>query len=127
MNYICICHEKINNLLSAKSATGLQPTTKINSMCLRGLLYVQKVLCSEGPMFIRFYIQKVLCSDIFVQKVLCSESTGDYLSVPIGHTTLLRLALHGHMARSYLFRGLKKNIYHIIFNVVLIHTSVTVA
>ena len=45
-------------------------------------------LCSEELMFRRFYVQKVLCSKIFVQKVLCLESTGDYLSVPIGHTTL---------------------------------------
>ena len=43
-------------------------------------LYVQKVLCSEGPMCRRFYVQKVLCSEIFVQKVLCLESTGDYLN-----------------------------------------------
>ena len=50
--------------------------------------YVQKVLCSEGPLFRRSYAQKVLCSKIFVQKVLCLESTGDYLSVLIGHTTL---------------------------------------
>ena len=50
--------------------------------------YIQKVLCSEGSMFRRFYVQKVLCSEIFVQKVLCLESTCDYLSVPIGHTTL---------------------------------------
>ena len=50
--------------------------------------YVQKVLCSVGPMFRRFYIQKVLCSEIFVQKVLCLESTGDDFSVSIGHTTL---------------------------------------
>ena len=52
-------------------------------------LYVQKVLCSEGSIFRRFYVQKVLCSEIFVQKVLCLESTGDYLSVLIGHTTLV--------------------------------------
>ena len=50
--------------------------------------YVQKVLYSEGSMLRRFYVQKVLRSEIFVQKVLCLESTGDYLSVPIGHTTL---------------------------------------
>ena len=50
--------------------------------------YVQKVLCSEGSIFRRFYVQKVLCSEIFVQKVLCLESTGDYLSGPIGHTDL---------------------------------------
>ena len=49
-----------------------------------------KVLCSEGPLFRSFYVQKVLCSKIFVQKVLCLESTGDYLSVPIGPTTFLR-------------------------------------
>ena len=50
--------------------------------------FVQKVLCSEGSMFRRSFVQKVLCSKIFVQKVLCLESTGDYLSVPTGHTTL---------------------------------------
>ena len=50
--------------------------------------YVQKILCSEGSIFRRFYVQKVLCSEIFVQKDLCLESTGDYFSVPIGHTTL---------------------------------------
>ena len=33
-------------------------------VCFSGLqLYVQKVLCSEGPMFRRFYVQKVLCSE----------------------------------------------------------------
>ena len=51
-------------------------------LCSEGPLfrrsYVQKVLCSEGSIFRRFYIQKVLCSEIFVQKVLCSESRGDY-------------------------------------------------
>ena len=61
-------------------------------LCSEGPLfrrsYVQKVLCSEGSIFRRIYVQKVLCSEIFVQKVLCLESTGDYLSVPIGHTTL---------------------------------------
>ena len=42
-------------------------------------LYVQKVLCSEGPLFRRFYVQKVLCSEgsifrrFYVQKVPCSE------------------------------------------------------
>ena len=47
-------------------------------------LYVQKVLCSEGPMFRRFYVQKVLCSEgpmlrrFYIQKVLCSESRGDH-------------------------------------------------
>ena len=40
--------------------------------------YVQKVLCSEGPIFRRFYVQKVLCSEkmakrSYIQKVLCSE------------------------------------------------------
>ena len=63
-------------------------------LCSEGPLfrrsYVQKVLCSEGSIFRRFYVQKVLRSEIFVQKVLCLESTGDYLSVPIGHTTFLR-------------------------------------
>ena len=48
--------------------------------------YVQKVLCSEGSIFRRVYVKKDLCSEIFVQKVLCLESTGDKLSVPIGHT-----------------------------------------
>ena len=44
-------------------------------------LYVQKVLCSEGPMFRRFYVQKVLCSEgsmfrrFYVQKVLYSEGS----------------------------------------------------
>ena len=61
-------------------------------LCSEGPLfrrsYVQKVLCSEGSIFWRFYVQKVLCSEIFVQKVLCLESTGDYLSVAIGHMTL---------------------------------------
>ena len=44
-------------------------------------LYVQKVLCSEGPMFRRFYAQKVLCSEgsmfrrLYVQKVLYSEGS----------------------------------------------------
>ena len=72
-------------------------------LCLEGSMFrrsfVQKVLCSEGSMFRRvlysegsifrrFYVQKVLCSEIFVQKVLCLESTGDYLSGLIGHTTL---------------------------------------
>ena len=61
-------------------------------LCSEGPLfrrsYVQKVLCSEGSIFRRFYVEKVLCSEIFVQKVLCLESTGDYFSVPIGHTTL---------------------------------------
>ena len=50
--------------------------------------YVQKVFCSEGPIFRRFHVQKVLCSEIFVQKILCLESTGDYLSFPIGYRTL---------------------------------------
>ena len=45
-----------------------------------GRCYVQKVLCLESPMFRRFYVQKVLCSEIFVQKVLCLESVGDYLN-----------------------------------------------
>ena len=61
-------------------------------LCSEGPLfrrsYVQKVLCSEGSIFRRFYVQKVLCSEIFVQKIVCLESTGDYLSVPIGHPTL---------------------------------------
>ena len=61
-------------------------------LCSEGPLfrrsYVPKVLCSEGSIFRRFYVQKVLCSKIFVQKILCLESTGDYLSVPIGHPTL---------------------------------------
>ena len=48
---------------------------------LFGRFYVQKVLCSECPIFRRFYVQKVLCSEIFVQKVLCSESTGGYFIV----------------------------------------------
>ena len=54
-------------------------------LCSEGPLftrsYVQKVLCSEGSIFRRFYVQKVLCSEIFVQKVLCLErrSTGDYI------------------------------------------------
>ena len=57
--------------------------------------HFHKFLCSEGLLFGRFYVtsfyvQKVLCSEIFVQKVLCLESTGDYLSIPIGHTTFLR-------------------------------------
>ena len=40
---------------------------------------VVTALCSEGPMFRRFYVQKVLCSEgpmfrrFYVQKVLCSE------------------------------------------------------
>ena len=59
-------------------------------LCSEGPLfrrsYVQKVLCSEGSIFRRFHVEKVLCSEIFVQKVLCLESTGDYLSVPIGPT-----------------------------------------
>ena len=44
-------------------------------------LYVQKVLCSDGPMFRRFYVQKVLCSEgsmfrrFYVQKVLYSEGS----------------------------------------------------
>ena len=50
------------------------------SICIRKILhkgtlysltwlpYVQKVLYSEGPMFVRSYVQK-----IFVQKVLCSD------------------------------------------------------
>ena len=56
----------------------------VTTLCSEGPMfrrfYVQKVLCSEGPMFRRFYIQKVLygrmvlCSEIFVQKVLCLES-----------------------------------------------------
>ena len=42
------------------------------------LAYVQKVLCSEGPIFRRSYIQKVLCSEklfkrSYNQKVLCSQ------------------------------------------------------
>ena len=43
-------------------------------------LYVQKVLCSEGPMFRRFYVQKVLCSEgpmfrrFYVQKYLFRRS-----------------------------------------------------
>ena len=59
-----------------------------------GRSYVQKVLCSEGPLFRRSFVQKVLCSEgsifrrFYVQKVLCLESTGDYFSVPVGHTTL---------------------------------------
>ena len=63
-------------------------------------IYVQKVLCSEGPIFRRFYVKKVLYLEgfmfttSFVQKVLCLESTVDYLSVRIGHTdvftTLIR-------------------------------------
>ena len=81
-------------------------------------IFVQKVLCSEGPMFRRFYVQKVLCSEgsmfrgFYVQKVLYSEGSmfrRSYvqkylfrrpyvqkvrvtisLSVPIGHTTFLR-------------------------------------
>ena len=44
-------------------------------------LYVQKVICSEGPMFRRFYVQKVLCSEgpmfkrFHFQKVLYSEGS----------------------------------------------------
>ena len=61
-------------------------------LCSEGPLfrrsYVQNVLCSEGSIFRSFYVEMVLCSEIFVQKVLCLESTGDYFSVPIGHTPL---------------------------------------
>ena len=44
-------------------------------------LYVQKLLCSEGPMFRRFYVQKVLCSEgpmfrrFYDQKALYSEGS----------------------------------------------------
>ena len=43
-------------------------------------IFVQKVLCSEGSIFRRSYVQKVLCSEgpifrrSYVQKVLCSEN-----------------------------------------------------
>ena len=54
----------------------------VTALCSEGPMfrrfYVQKVLCSEGSMFRRFYVQKFLCSEIFVQEVLCLESTGDY-------------------------------------------------
>ena len=47
----------------------------------RGLLYIPKVQCSEGPIFRRFYIPKVLCSEgsifrrFYVPKVLYSEGS----------------------------------------------------
>ena len=51
-------------------------------LAIRGLqLYVQKVLCSEGPMVRKFYVQKVFCSEgpmfrrFYVQKVLSSEGS----------------------------------------------------
>ena len=74
--------------LGSRSLSGKTNQSRANSIQPRytlaggrGLLYVPKVQCSEGPIFRRFYIPKVLYSEgsmfrmFYIPKVLCSEGS----------------------------------------------------
>ena len=73
----------------------------VTALCSEGPMfrrfYVQKVLCSEGPMFRKFYVQKVLYSEgsifrrSYVQKYLFRRSYVQKVGVTTAHDVFATL------------------------------------